>query len=261
MNSKNNKKNKKNQEKKIEISTSTIINIVSILIILTVFSSIYISKEMEVKSIEGHKKAAAQAIKTMQAALDKRDDYNTYNKGWGYFSGAEFCNPPLGMDRDMLSYGATPDVNAPKSLASYLICSPDKGVSEPVVSATSGCSNNIFQTKDGMIFSHMNSSSTRWDRVFYVDTNGGGEPTKSIASFRKKTCSLDGGYGDTSSIANKTESVHEKCAPNNSSNAHPDVICLIIRGGNKILPGDERTKKILETGHAIANSKNGKTKK
>ena len=262
----NNGNRKRKEEKKL--STTAITNIVVFLLIVGIFVYFYVSKEMEIKRVESYKQGAASALKLTQNALDTRDSYNVYNKGWGYFLGAEFCNPPLGMDRDMLAYGVTTsDPRNPRSLASYLICPPDKGVTPPVLTATGGCGNSIFQTKEGMIFSHMNSSATKWDRVFYVDTNGGAGPTNSITSYRKKLCSLNGGYGNTSGFTDETGYSHEKCAPNNTKNEHPDVICLIIRGGNKILPGDERTKKILETGHAIEvkvngkNGKNGKAKK
>lgn len=247
---KKNRKRRANQE--IEISITTVINVVVILFIVGMIAFIKISKSMKIQSIEGHKAAANKAVETVQKALEEREGYDKYAKGWGNFLGTEFCTPPLGLDVDMLTYGSHKDPTAPTSLASYLICSPDRGISPPVILTTGGHSNKIFSTKDGMIYSHMGSAATKWDRAFYVDTNGSRGPTASIVSYRKKRYSLDGGYGETVDFPNLFGKQHEKCAPNDSGNEHPDVICLIIRGGNKIIPGDERTKNILETGKAAA---------
>lgn len=242
---------KKKGKKEIEISISTLINVLVLLFIIGLFAFIKISKSMEIQSIAERKAAANKALETVQKALEEREDYDKFAKGWGNYLGSEFCTPPLGLDVDMLAYGSSKDPTAPKSLASYLICSPDRGITPPVILTTGGHSNKIFSTKDGMIYSHMGSVATKWDRAFYVDTNGNHGPTASSASYRRKHYSLDGGYGETVNMPNVVGSQHEKCAPNNSGNRHPDVICLIIRGGNKIIPGDERTKNILKTGKAI----------
>jgi|GEM_PF-5859226 len=254
-------KKKKQKEEKKPLSVTTIINIVIVLLFLGVIAYAIISAQMETKSIQGHKTAANQAIKTIQEALDKRDTYNAFTKGWGNFQGADFCNnPPNGMDIEMLAYGGA-DVNASRSLASYLICSPDKGISPGVIPATAGCSNTTFQTKDGMVFYHMGSTATKWDRAIYVDTNGSFGPTISLTPLlKRKDCSLTGGgYGDLLTMPNAAENTHETCAPNDSINDYPDMICLIISGGKTVVPGDERTKKILATGKPT-NLKNVKKK-